>query len=116
MWEKLEKVFEQIGLDYSRQGSYSDGREYPESFFTFWNADTPEQGFYDNKANETVWIWYVYFYTKNPSLLYAKLEELIKLLKENGFIVEGKGRDCPTDNPLYLGRYVVTKYVATNNK
>lgn len=110
MWSKLENVFEQIGLDYSRQGSYSDNSEYPESFFTFWNFDTPEEGFYDNEAKRTVWFWQVYYYTKDPSTLYTRMDEFIRLAKAEGFTVEGRGFDIASDRPDYPGRTIRIKY------
>lgn len=115
MWSKLEEAFEEVGLEYARQGSYTDESQYPESFFTFWNAGTPEGGFYDDKAHKAVWIWYVYFYTKDASLLYSKLEDLITILKEKGFIIEGKGQDVASGSPDYSGRYIKIKYIENYN-
>ena len=115
MWSKLEEAFEQAGLPYSRQGSYSDDGELPPSFFTFWNADTPEGGFYDNKAHSASWVWVVYFYTKNASIIYSKLDELITILKQKGFIVPDKGKDIASGEPDYFGRYVQIKYVEKYN-
>lgn len=111
MWTKLEEVFEKTGLEYSRQGSYGEDDEYPESFFTFWNFDTPEEGFYDDKANRSVWYWQVYYYTKDPATLYSKMDEFIRLAKEVGFVVEGRGQDIPSDRPDYPGRMITIKYM-----
>lgn len=111
MWSKLEEVFVALELPYFRQGSFSDDEELPESFFTFWNADTPEAGYYDNKAHSAVWFWYVNFYTKDASLLYTKLEQFITMAKEKGFITAGKPKDIASGEPNYLGRYVQIKYI-----
>lgn len=111
MWQKLEEALIKTGLDYSRQGSYSDVSEYPESFFTFWNTDTPDEGYYDNKSNRSVWNWSVYYYTNDPSTLYRKMDEFIEYAKESGFIVDGKGRDVPSDRPDYPGRMITLKYI-----
>ncbi len=115
MWAKLEPIFEAVGLPYSRQGSYNDGDELPPSFFTFWNVDTPEGGYYDNEAHQAVWYWYIYFYTTDPAILYSKLDELIKLCKAAGFVVDGRGKDIASGEPNYLGRYVPIKYVEQYN-
>lgn len=114
MWSKLQEVFEEVGLTYSRQGSFTEGEELPESFFTFWNADTESIFHYDDDDHKTQWFWYVYLYTKNPAIMYSKLEEFIKLAKEKGFNVDGKGIDIPSDVPDYLGRYVRLTYVEDN--
>lgn len=115
MWSKLEEVFEELQLPYSRQGSYPDDATLPTSFFTFWNADTPEDGFFDNKANCAVWVWVVYFYTKDASLIYSKLEDFITMAKEKGFVVQGRGKDIASGEPDYFGRYVQIKYVEKYN-
>lgn len=111
MWDKLESIFQKLGIDYFRQGSFMPDEKLPDSLFTFWNANTPEMGFYDGEAHRAVWYWYVYFYTKNPSLIYSKMEEFITLAKEAGFVVEGKARDAPIDDENYCGRYVLIKYI-----
>lgn len=111
MWIKLEEVFKKTGLEYSRQGSYGEDDEYPESFFTFWNFDTPEEGFYDDEANRSVWYWQVYYYTKDPATLYSKMDEFVRLAKEAGFVVEGRGHDIPSDRPDYPGRMITIKYM-----
>jgi hypothetical protein len=111
MWEKLEPIFQELELPYSRQGSYEEDEDLPESFFTFWNMNTPESGFYDNHAHKAVWFWAVYFYTKNPALIYSKLDEFIKLAKEKGFISEGRGHDVASGVPDYSGRYIIVKYI-----
>lgn len=116
MWSKLEEVFLALGLDYSRQGSYTDDSEYPPSFFTFWNFDSPEGGFYDNKAGHTVWYWQIYYYTNDPSTLYSTMDEFIAKAKEKGFIVDGRGEDIPSDRPDYFGRMLAVKYVDKYNQ
>lgn len=116
MWSKLEEVFEVIGLDYSRQGSYTDDEEYPTSFFTFWNFDAPEDGFFDNEANRAIWYWQIYYYTKAPETLYTRMDEFIALAKTAGFIVEGRGEDVLSDRPDYPGRTIRIKYIEQYQK
>lgn len=111
MWSKLEEVFDKVGIPYYRQGSFSEDEELPETFFTFWNADTPNDGFYDNKESKNVWYWYIYLYTTDPDVLYSKFDDLIKVAKEKGFIANGKGKDIPSDTPTHFGRYLILKYI-----
>ena len=111
MWNKLEEVFERIGLPYARQGSYSDESEYQESFFTFWNPDTSEGAFYDNTSNKAIWQWNVYYYTNDPSTIYTKMDEFVRYAKEIGFIVEGRGYDARSDRADYLGRMIRVIYI-----
>ena len=113
MWSKLEEVFEKIGLPYDRQGSYSDESEYPRSFFTFWNPNTKEGAFYDDKAHRAEWHWNVNYYTSDPATLYSQMDEFIKIAKEVGFVVEGRGYDVASDRPDYPGRMVRVIYLET---
>lgn len=115
MWSKLEEIFVKLGLPYSRQGSYDSSEDYPASFFTFWNSDTPEESYYDNTSTKAVWIWYIYFYTKNASIFYSKMDEFIALAKKKGFITEGRGNDIPSDRPDYFGRVVRIKFIENYN-
>lgn len=113
MWDKLEEVFDKIGLPYDRQGSYSDESEYPPSFFTFWNPTTSNDAFYDNVSNKAIWHWNVYYYTCEPHTLYSQMEEFIEIAKEVGFIVDGRGYDVHSDRPDYPGRMIRIIYVET---
>lgn len=115
MWNKLEPIFKELKLPYSRQGSYAPLQKYPKSFFTFWNADTPEGGFYDDESHKAIWLWYVYFYTSDPNLIYSKMDEFIALAKQNGFIVEGRGNDIQSDQPNYFGRVVRIRFIENYN-
>lgn len=116
MWSKLEKVFNKMGLAYSRQGSYSNKNEYPPSFFTFWNPNTSEAAFYDDKAHKAIWYWSIFYYTKFPETLYSRMDEFAKLAKEEGFIVEGRGNDIQSDRPDYPGRTITIIYVENYKK
>lgn len=111
MWVKLEEVFNVVGLPYYRQGSLSEDIPLEDSFFTYWNADTPNEGYYDNKESKNVWFWYIYFYAIDPDVLYNKLDDFIKVAKEKGFIASGRGKDIPSDTPSHLGRYLILKYI-----
>lgn len=111
MWDKLEEVFKALGLPYSRQGSYAKDEKLPKSFFTFWNYDTPEGGFYDNRSHNCIWVWYVYFYTSDPSLIYTKMDSFCKIASSKGFILNGKPNDIPSDEPDYYGRFVQIAYI-----
>lgn len=114
MWSELEKVFLETGVDYHRQGSLSEGKKWAKSFFTFWNFNTPDEGFYDNESHRTVWYWQVYYYTSNPATLYTGIEDFISKAKSAGFIVDGKGIDIPSDRPDYVGRMVTVIWIENN--
>ena len=103
--QELFNLFNKMGLPYFRQGSLSDDN-YPNSFFTFWNINTPNDSFYDNKASRYIEEVMIYFYTNDAKLIYSKMDEFIRLAKEAGFIVEGRAYDTNADKVNYYGRLV----------
>lgn len=85
------------------QGSLNPDEQYPESFFTFWNFDTPETAFYDDAANRAVWGFWIYFYSVDPVLVEQMPEQARQLLKQNGYILQGKPNDISVDRPTHSG-------------
>jgi hypothetical protein len=101
--QKLFELFEEIGLPYFRQGSMSD-EQYQPSFFTFWNIDTPNDSFYDNKATRYIEYVQVGLYTNDAKNIYSVMDDFIKKAKEKGFVVEGRAQDANADKESYFGR------------
>jgi hypothetical protein len=85
------------------QGSVNPDAPYPQSFFTFWNFETPEAEFYDNNAGRAVWGFWVYFYSVDPVLIETITEKARKLLKKNDLILQGKPYDIAVDRPTHTG-------------
>lgn len=110
---ELIKLLETFGFPVFLQGSMNDDEDYPDSFFTFWNFETPEDSHYDNEAVRAVWGIWVYFYSNDPASIDTKLEEARKLLKENGWIIDGKGEDVNSDVKTHTGR-MITCYKIEN--
>ena len=104
MKELLIKVLEQLKFPVFQQGSLNKNEAYPESFFTFWNNESEDNEFYDNKENSYIWDFDLNFYPSDPNLVNTKLLEAKKKLKENGFIIRGKGHDVASDEPTHTGR------------
>lgn len=109
MWLKLVETFKEMNLPKFRQGNCP--ADLPESFFTYWNLDTPEDGFYDDESHRNIYFWVVYLYTTDEDFLYTKFEEFIEKAKEKGFKTDGRGKDIPSDVPNYLGRYIKLTYM-----
>lgn len=104
--QKLFDLFEEIGLPYHRQGSLSD-EDYNPSFFTFWNIDTPNDSFYDNRATRYIPYIQVGFYTNDASKIYSQLDEggeFYTKANEKGFVFEGRAKDANADKKGYYGR------------
>lgn len=104
MKELLITLLESFNYPVFLQGSLSENEAYPESFFTFWNNETPDGSHYDNEAINYVWNFDVNFYSIDPGLVNTMLLNAKTLLKQNGFIVGGKGYDVASDEPTHTGR------------
>ena len=102
----LTEILEIFGYPVFLQGSLNSEEDYPDSFFTFWNFDTPEETFYDNNANQALWGFWIYFYSTDARLVEEMPERARKLLKENGFILEGKAHDIAVDKPTHTGAFI----------
>lgn len=93
-----------LGYPVFRQGSLAENEAYPESFFTFWNVDTHDEGFYDNSENFTVWDFDLNAYSTDPATVEEMLIKAKEKLKEADFIVRGKGHDVASDEITHTGR------------
>lgn len=95
-----------------RQGSFSESDKYPNLFITFWENESSDKGHYDNK--EVVGVEHnfdVNVYGSDDEEVYNTMDSVITALKGNGFIVDGKGFDIPSDEPNYIGRHIETIYL-----
>lgn len=111
MKEELISLLNTLKYPVFLQGSLQDTESYPQSFFTFWNFSTPEAAYYDNDAGRAVWGFWIYFYSTSPLLVETEPEKARKLLKQNGYILDGKAHDIAVDKPTHTGAlFTVYKY------
>lgn len=111
MKDALITLLETFGYPVRLQGSFAENEQYPDSFFTFWNNDTTDGAHYDNGAISYVWDFDVNFYSTNPTLVNSILLDVRTLLKNNGWIISGKGYDVDADEPTHTGRAINAIYV-----
>lgn len=111
MKQKLIDLLESFGFPVFLQGSMNEGDNYPPSFFTFWNFDTPEDSHYNNAPSRAVWGFWVYFYSDDPGIVDQKLADAAALLRGAGWIVDGKGKDVASDEPTHTGRMIVCQFI-----
>lgn len=109
MESKLIELLESLGYPCYEQGSLTEDN-IPESFFTYWLTDSEVECF-DNDDKKVLWSYWVYFYTNNPELLSITLKNARKLLKENGFIVDGLGSAVKCDIDTHSGRLLNVYYI-----
>lgn len=103
MKSELITILEALGYPVYLQGSIGEHEDYPESFFTFWNFETPEK-FYDNGPINAVWGFWVNFFSTDPEAVEKVTAQVIKKLRVAGWILEGRGEDAASDEPSYTGR------------
>lgn len=117
--EDLITLLETLGYPVFLQGSVNSVDDYPNSFFTVWNFETPESAFYDNDANRAVWGFWIYFYSIDPELVFTEPEKARQLLKANDWTLQGKANDISVDKPTHTGAFFtalkVEQYVETNS-
>ena len=100
MKEELEKILKATGYPASLQGTIGD---YPESFYTDWNFETPET-FYDDTAAYAVWGFWIFFFSADPALVESETSAAISRLRAAGWLVDGRGEDALSDEPTHTGR------------
>lgn len=93
------------------QGSLSNEDKYPDSFFTFFNNETSDDAFYDNKEFQTIWDFDLNFYSTDPELVNSVLLEAKRLLKAQNFIIDGAGYDVLSDEVTHTGRGMNLIYI-----
>lgn len=111
MKNKLISVLESIGFPVFLQGSLNVDQPYPGTFLTFWNFETPEGQFYDNDSHSAVWGFWVFLYSNDPEIVETETEKVRKLLKENGFILQGRGEDADSGRETHTGRMLTMYYM-----
>lgn len=93
------------------QGSLSDDEAYPESFFTFFNNDSPDDSFYDNEPNRIIWSFDLNFYSIKPELVNSVLLSAKRKLKAEGWTITDNGHDVMSDEPSHTGRGLDLIYI-----
>lgn len=114
MKEDLITLLKTLNYPVFLQGSLNSEADYPDSFFTFWNFETPETAYYSNDAGAAVWGFWVYFYSTDPELVETVPEAARTLLKVHNYTLEGRAYDVKVDKPTHTGAaftaYIYDKY------
>lgn len=97
-------------------GSLSDSDTYPADFFTFWNTSSNSGAFYDDDENMTVWEFELNFYSNDPTHTNSYLLQAKRLLKAQGWIIDGKGYDVASDEKTHTGRGINITFIEKEEK
>ena len=116
MDEKLITILETFKYPVLRQGSMEESEQYPPTFLTFWNTESADHAHYNNEDYGTVWEFDVNVYSTVPDTTYTLLSQVRKALKENGFIVPGKGHDVASDEVTHTGRGLTALFLEIENE
>ena len=108
--KELFNLFDEIGLPYFQQGSLSID-DYPPTFFTVFNYDTPYDSFYDNGEHRYIELVQVCLYTTDAESVYTIMDDFIRRAKGKGFVVSGMAHDVMTDKDNYYGRLCNIKII-----
>ena len=118
MEDLLIEILESFGYPVMLQGSMSADEKYPNHFFTFWNNSSYDGSYYDNEEHSTVYNYSINFYSIDPALVYTKLlnsqkrlREAKTELKKRGFIVSGDGHSVDSDEPTHDGRGIEAIFI-----
>ena len=95
-----------LGLKYPvfLQGTINPDEGFPASFFTFWNAETTEGGFYSGVPSFAVWTFVVWFYSNDRQTAETVTEQAFQAFRNAGWVLKSKPRDVPSGIPDYTGR------------
>lgn len=108
----LKRMGYEDGVTIFQQGEMGKEITYPNKFFTFFNIDTPDDGFYDNEPTKAIWSFYLFFYSNDPLEVKTELERATKELKTEGWIIGSrKGYDAPSDVETHTGRRTTIYFI-----
>lgn len=105
----LCEILESFKYPVYLHGTLDTNADYPASFFTFFNFQTPEAAFYDNDAHRAVWGYNIYFYGTDRQTVETTIESARTALKAAGFIPDGKSIDARSDRIGYTGRMITVR-------
>ena len=116
MKQALIELLETFGYPVMLQGSLLPDEPYPDTFITFWNDSTDDGAFYDNEEHKCVWSFTLNVYSVDPEIVNTLLVQAKSLLKQNGWIVMGKGYDVPSDEKSHTGRGIDVLFIEREEK
>ena len=111
----LIELLERFNYPVIRQGSMDEKEEYPDTFITFWNNAEEEHSAYDNITTSVIYDFDVNTYSSDAAKAYDLLREVRICLKENGFIISGRGHDVASDTTTHTGRGMNVLYLKNEN-
>lgn len=95
MKQKLFDILSSLGFPvYLKNTSFDE--QCPDDFILYWQFSSTDEA-YDNEDHVTTWGFEVSFLSIDTLKVEETKKLIIKTLKDNGFIADGKGYDFTTD-------------------
>lgn len=110
MKAQLIQLLETLNYPVFLQGSLSES-SYPDSFFTVWDFEADELVHYNGEPFSCSWGFWIYFYSTSPELVDSVSLKAKKLLKDNGYSLEGKPTSANSDTPTHTGSMLTARYL-----
>lgn len=85
------------------QGTLNPDEVYPETFITFYVADSDFDAYYDNDPNKINWYVHVVLYSSNPANILSMPSEIISALRTAGFMPQNAGIDVISNIQTHTG-------------
>lgn len=98
------------------QGSMLADESYPDSFFTFWQNSSYSTAFYDEEETRIIWDFDLNAYSTSAITARNMLRTAKSILKDEGWIVDGGGRDVLSDEPTHTGRGINVIYITNETE
>lgn len=111
MESKLVEILEKLQFDVILQGTLDSTADYPDSFFSYWNLETPRESFYDNRHSRITWVYQIVAYSNDRATLLDMTTKAIETLEENGFIIDGESTDIASDLKSHTGKIIEATYI-----
>lgn len=109
MIDALLSILESFKYPVFLHGSMNPDAGFPDSFFTYWNASTPEGADYSNSPHWAVWKFHVYFYSSDRRTVESTIDQAFDALRAAGWTLEGRPRDAVTTIETHTGRMLTVK-------
>lgn len=85
------------------QGTLNPEDPYPHDFITYFTTTTADNAHFDNEVTSYEWTFYVIYYSDDPQKVATVPLQIASILKQAGFIPQGRGNDVVSDEKSHTG-------------
>lgn len=115
MENKLVSILEGLELDQDYdvilQGTLSSEDYEPDNYFTYWCWDNARGEFYDNQYNKNDVGYQITAYSTDRTFLLKMMNEAIKELELNDFIIDEDETDVSTNDKIHTAKMINVYFI-----